>query len=129
MGKTWFMAPMEYNPNGKDIMAPMEYVLMVHSPNGKGIALRKTVFGRHNCHGGKRLKKYSIKDTMSINISFMHYMKWTRVMLPVVFEEFEVFYIFWLLFFTIIVNLQKGQTLETVNLKKVKPLWATASEY
>ena len=27
---------------------------------------------------------------MSIKISFLHYMKWTRVMLPVVFEEFEV---------------------------------------
>ena len=51
MEKTWFMAPVEYNPNGKDIMAPMEYILMVHSPNGKGIVLRKTVFGRDNCHG------------------------------------------------------------------------------
>ena len=27
---------------------------------------------------------------MSIKISFMHYMKWTRVMLPVVFKEFEM---------------------------------------
>ena len=51
MEKTWFMAPVEYNPNGKDITAPMEYILMVHSPNGKGIVLRKTVFGRDNCHG------------------------------------------------------------------------------
>ena len=40
------------------------------------------------------------KDTMSIiiNVSFMHYIKWTRVILPVVFEEFEVVYIFKLLF-------------------------------
>ena len=30
----------------------------------------------------------------SIKISFMHYMKWTRVMLPVVFKEFGMFYIF-----------------------------------
>ena len=33
-------------------------------------------------------KKYSIKDTMPIKISFMHYMKLTRVMLPVVSKEF-----------------------------------------
>ena len=36
-------------------------------------------------------KKYSINDTISIKISFMHYMKWRRVMLPVVFEKFELF--------------------------------------
>ena len=35
-------------------------------------------------------KKNIIKDTMSITISFMHYMKWIRVMLRVVFEKFEV---------------------------------------
>ena len=39
-------------------------------------------------------KKYIIKDTMSIKNSFMHYMKWIRVMLPVVFDEFEVTCIF-----------------------------------
>ena len=43
MEKTWFMALMEYNPNGKGITAPKEYVLMVHNPNGKGVVLRKTV--------------------------------------------------------------------------------------
>ena len=32
----------------------------------------------------KDQKKYSVKDTMSIKISFMHYMKGTKVMLPVV---------------------------------------------
>ena len=36
---------------------------------------------------------------MSIKISFLHYMKGTRVMLPVVFEEFEVAYIFLAVFF------------------------------
>ena len=39
------------NPNGKGIMDPMEYVLMVHSPNGQGMVLRKIVFQRDNCHG------------------------------------------------------------------------------
>ena len=60
---------------------------MVYSPNGKGMVLRKII-----------LKKYSIKDTMPIKISFMHYMNPIRVMLPVVFEEFEVAYVFFLLF-------------------------------
>ena len=46
----------------------------------------------------KDKKKYSIKDTMSIKISFMYYMKWTRVMLLVLFGEFEVVHIFLLLF-------------------------------
>ena len=45
-------------------------------------------------------KKYSIKDTVPIKFSFMHYMQWTRVMLPVVFEEFENdLYVFTILFF------------------------------
>ena len=37
-----------------------------------------------------KIKKYSIKYTMSIKISLMHYMKWTRVMLTVVFVEFKL---------------------------------------
>ena len=50
-------------------------------------------------------KKYSIKDKMSIKISFMHYMKSTRVMLPLVFKEFEMIDIFCYFFlFIIIVN-------------------------
>ena len=35
-------------------------------------------------------KKYSIKNAMSKRISLMYYMKWTRVMLLVVFKEFEL---------------------------------------
>ena len=37
MEKTWFMAPMEYIPNGKGIIVPIEYTLTVYSPNGKGM--------------------------------------------------------------------------------------------
>ena len=49
--------------------------------------------------------KYSVKDTMSVKVSSMHYMNWTRVMLPGVFEQFELVFIFSLFFlFTIIVN-------------------------
>ena len=58
------------------------------------------------------MKKYSIKDTVSIKISFMNYMKWTRVMLPVVFEELELvcggFFCF-IFLFTVIVKLIKEQ--------------------
>ena len=54
-------------------------------------------------------KKYTT-DTMSIKISFMNYIKWTRVMLPVVFEEFELVCVF-LLFFSFHCHYQliKGQ--------------------
>ena len=39
MEKAWFMVPMEYNPNGKDIMTSAEYTLMVYSDNGKIMVL------------------------------------------------------------------------------------------
>ena len=35
MEKTWFMAPMDYSPNGKGIMVPMDYNPMVYNPNEK----------------------------------------------------------------------------------------------
>ena len=60
MEKAWFMAPMEYSPNGKGIMAPVEYTPMVCSPNGKVMFLWKIIFRRGNGHG-KRLQKYNIK--------------------------------------------------------------------
>ena len=51
-------------------------------------------------------KKCSVKGSMSIKISFMHYLKKTRAVLPVTFEEFGVVDIFFATFFlfTIIVN-------------------------
>ena len=53
-------------------------------------------------------KKYSIKDTMSIKICCTHYIKWARVMLPIVFEDFELVWIFCYFFlFTIIFNWSK----------------------
>ena len=45
----WFMAPMEYNRQGKD-MTPMENTLMVYSPNGKGVVLWKIPFRSVNRH-------------------------------------------------------------------------------
>ena len=70
---------------------------MGYRPNRKGMVLWRLFFEvliimvKH--------KKDSIKDTMSIKISFTYYMKWARVMLPVVFKDFEVVYIFLLLLF------------------------------
>ena len=53
-------------------------------------------------------KKMQHKRYNANQVSFMHYMKSTRLMLPVVFEEFEVPYIFSsFILFIIIVNLHK----------------------
>ena len=56
----------------------------------------------------KKRRSFTLKDTMSIKIIFMHnrnYITWTRVKLPVLFVEFDMVYIFWLFFlFTVIVS-------------------------
>ena len=61
----------------------------------------------------KDKNRCTMKDTMSIKISFMqykNYITWTRLTLPVVFEEFDMVYIFWLLFsFHYCCQLVKGQ--------------------
>ena len=44
----WFMVPVEYIPNGKGIIIPIEYTLMVYSPNGKVMVLWKIVFQSGN---------------------------------------------------------------------------------
>ena len=68
-------------------MSPIEYTLIVYSPNGKGIVLGRIIFGS----GDRDCKR-------------KHYRKWAR-MLPVVFEDFEMVYIFSYFFlFTSIVN-------------------------
>ena len=49
----------------------------------------------------KDKERCTLKDTMAIKINFMHYrnyITWTRITLPVVFEEFDMFYVFWLIF-------------------------------
>ena len=72
---------MVYGPNGKGIIASLEYTLIIYSPNGKGMALWNIVFPIGNRHG-KRKKSCTKKDTMSVKISFMHdrnYITLTRV--------------------------------------------------
>ena len=44
------MAPMEYSPNGKDIMAPKEYIPKFNSPNGKDIVLWRILFRSGDGH-------------------------------------------------------------------------------
>ena len=52
---------------------------------------------------------------MPIKISFMHYMKWAVVMLPIVFEEFEVVYIFFATFFLLLsLSVYKRSTLAKI---------------
>ena len=53
MEKTWFMAPMEHNPNEKDIMAPMEYTFMVYKLNEKSMVswFYGFIFWSGNHHG------------------------------------------------------------------------------
>ena len=97
--KTWFLVSTEYSPNGKGILAPMKYTPMVYSPKRKGMVLRKILIRSSNGHG-KRWKKYN-KKIMLIKISCMHYMKWTGVILPVVFEEFELVCFFAIFFFSL----------------------------
>ena len=70
-------------------MAPMEYTLMVYNSNGKGTVLWKSVFGSGNRHG-KRKKTFNVEDAISIKVSFMRYMKWARVIIPIVFVEIEM---------------------------------------
>ena len=38
-GKAMILASVEYSPNGKDIIVPMEHTPVVYSPNGKGMIL------------------------------------------------------------------------------------------
>ena len=98
-------------------MAPMEYSTRVEKTlwlqrniPSRFIALMEKVWFRSGNHHGKREKKYCMKDTMSIKISVMHYIKWTikTIMLPVVFEEFEMVYTFLLLFSFEKVNFSKN---------------------
>ena len=44
---------MVYEPNGKDIMVPVENILMIYSPNRKGMILWKIVFRSGNGHKNK----------------------------------------------------------------------------
>ena len=48
---------------------------------------------------------------MSIKNNFMHYMKWIRVMLPVVFEELELVCIF---FLSLLLSIVKRSTLAKI---------------
>ena len=65
---------MEYSPNGKDIMAPVEYIASLIAPMKKA-RFYEGFFFEVVMVMLKDKRKYVIKDTMSINISFIHYMK------------------------------------------------------
>ena len=48
---------MVYGPNGKGIMASLEYTLIIYNPNGKSMGLWNIVFSSGNRHV-KRKKRY-----------------------------------------------------------------------
>ena len=66
------MAPMEYSARVEKALWPQWNI------PSRFIAPMEKVWFRSGNHHGKRLKKYCIKDTMSVKISVMHYMKWTN---------------------------------------------------
>ena len=100
---------MVYGPNGKGIMALIEYTLIIYGPSGKSMVLWNIIFPR----GMIKDKKWcTMKDTMSIKISFTHYrnyIAWTTVKLPVVFEEFDMFFFWFLVSFHYYCQLLNGQ--------------------
>ena len=63
MKKAWFLTTMEYSPNGKGIMTSMEKTWFYQRLSFEIVIVMV------------KDKKYSIKDTMSIKVSFMYYMK------------------------------------------------------
>ena len=95
MEKAWSMAPMDKKrwPQWNipsQFMNPMEKV-----------SFYEILFFQMVIVMVKDKKRCTIKDKMSIKISFIryrNYITWTRVKLPVVFEEFDLVYVFWLRF-------------------------------
>ena len=77
-------------------MASMEYTLIIYRPIEKAW-FYEILFSQVVIVMVKDKKRCTIKDTMSIKVSFIHYrncITWTRVKLPVVFEEFGIVYVF-----------------------------------
>ena len=50
-GKGIILAPVEYSPKGKSIMAPMKHTPMIYNLNEKGMVLWKILFRSSNGHG------------------------------------------------------------------------------
>ena len=63
---------MVYGPNGKGIMASVEYPLIIYSPMEK-VWFYEILFFQVVIVMVKDTKRCIIKDTMSIKTSFMHY--------------------------------------------------------
>ena len=98
-------------------MASTEYTLIIYSPMEE-VWFYEILFFQVVIVMVKDKKRCIVKDAMSIKTSFMHYknyITWTRVKLPVVFEEFDMVYIFWLLFsFPLLLSVDKRSTLAKI---------------
>ena len=64
------MVPVEYNTNGKGIMAVMKYILIIYSPNWKCMVLWKIIFEIGNGHG-EREKKMQ-RERYNVNQSYFY---------------------------------------------------------
>ena len=96
MEKAWFMALME-----KELWPQWNIPSYFIAPMEK-VWFSEILFFQVVIVMVKDKKRCTIKDTITIKTSFVHYrnyIMWTRVKLPVVFLEFDMFYIFWLRFF------------------------------
>ena len=93
--------------NRKGIMAPMEYTQWFIAPMEKAWFYERffieVVMIKYK-NAMAKVKKIQYKR-YNVNKNFLYYMKWTSVMLPIVFEEFELACIF-LLFFSFHCNCQ-----------------------
>ena len=105
---------MVYGPHWKGIIASMECPHLTTSPNVKAWCY-ENCFSKWKS-SRENITKYIIKDTISINISSMYYMKWTRIILPVVFEEFGMVYRFVATFFFLL-SLSVGKRWILVKIK------------
>ena len=96
-------------PIKKALQPPMEYTPMGYSPNKKKHGFVMVSW--------QKIKKCNIKDAMSIKITFMHYMKWVRAMLPLVIltSSFFVFLgFFGYFFFLLSLSIGKSSTLAKI---------------
>ena len=72
MEKEWFMAQMVYSPNGKVLWPQGNIASWFIAPMEKACFYKRLFFKVVIVM--VKDKKYTIKDTMLIKISFMHYM-------------------------------------------------------
>ena len=91
-----------------------------HKTNGKGMVLWKIVSWSGDRHGNKLKKKIQYERYNANQISFMNYMKWTKVMLSAVFWGVgNVLYFFAPSLFSLSLSIGKRSTLAKNPVQKI----------